>query len=100
PTLALVREVIRAPALRFIGLHAYEGHVVQESDHAVRKAETERMLAVTMDTRHLIEHQGIDVVVVTCGGTRTYDLSGGYPGGTDHQSGSYVYMDPGYTALT
>jgi D-serine deaminase-like pyridoxal phosphate-dependent protein len=99
PTLALVREVIRAPGLRFIGLHAYEGHVVQEPDRAVRKAETEKMLELTMDTRHLIEQHGIDVAVVTCGGTGTYNISGVYAGVTEHQSGSYVYMDPGYTAL-
>jgi D-serine deaminase-like pyridoxal phosphate-dependent protein len=100
PTLALVREVLLAPALRFVGLHAYEGHVVQEPDRAVREAETEKMLALTMDTRHLIERQGIDVPVVTCGGTGTYDISGVYPDVTEHQSGSYVYMDPGYTKLT
>jgi D-serine deaminase-like pyridoxal phosphate-dependent protein len=58
------------------------------------------MLALTMDTRHLVERDGIDVAVVTCGGTGTYDISGVYPGVTEHQSGSYVYMDPGYTVLT
>jgi D-serine deaminase-like pyridoxal phosphate-dependent protein len=100
PALALVREVLRAPALRFVGLHAYEGHVVQDPDRAVRQAETEKMLALTMDTRHLIERDGIDVAIVTCGGTGTYDISGVYPGVTEHQSGSYVYMDPGYTKLT
>jgi D-serine deaminase-like pyridoxal phosphate-dependent protein len=99
PALALVRAVTRAPGLRFVGLHAYEGHVVQEPDTTRRKAETEKMLAVTMETCHLIERHGVDVSVVTCGGTGTYDISGVYPGVTEHQSGSYVYMDPGYRAM-
>jgi D-serine deaminase-like pyridoxal phosphate-dependent protein len=36
------------------------------------------------------------VQTITCGGTGTYNISGVYPGVTEHQSGSYVYMDPGY----
>lgn len=99
PTLALVGEVVRAAGLSFVGLHAYEGHVVQEPNDELRKAATEKMLETTMETRHLIERQGIEVSIVTCGGTGTYDISGNYPGVTEHQSGSYVYMDPGYRAL-
>ena len=96
PALELAQVVSRAPGLCFQGLHAYEGHVVQHQDFAVRKAETERMLERTMETRDLLEQNGLEVAVVTGGGTGTYDISGVYPGVTEHQSGSYVYMDPGY----
>jgi D-serine deaminase-like pyridoxal phosphate-dependent protein len=96
PALELARLVARSPGLAFVGLHAYEGHVVQEADAALRRAETERMLAQTIETRDLIERRGLAVTVVTCGGTGTYDISGVYPGVTEHQAGSYVYMDPEY----
>jgi len=96
PALALAQAVARAPGLGFRGLHAYEGHVVQSADEARRRAETERMLEVTMETRDLLVRRGLPVHEVTCGGTGTYDISGVYPGVTEHQSGSYVYMDPGY----
>ncbi len=96
PALELAQAVSRAPGLRFRGLHAYEGHVVQHEDFAVRKLETERMLARTMETRDLLEQYGLEVAVVTVGGTGTYNISGVYPGVTEHQSGSYVYMDPSY----
>ncbi len=96
PTLALAIAIDRSPGLRFGGLHAYEGHVVQDADHAVRKAGTEQMLAITMETRDRITAAGLPVPVVTCGGTGTYAISGAYPGVTEHQAGSYVYMDPGY----
>ncbi|MGH2530974.1 MAG: DSD1 family PLP-dependent enzyme [Thermomicrobiales bacterium] len=86
PTLDLARAVLAAEGLTFSGLHAYEGHVVQDPDPTVRRVETERML----------ERHGIEVETITCGGTGTYDVSGVYPGVTEHQSGSYVYMDPGY----
>lgn len=96
PALDLALVVSRSAGLRFCGLHAYEGHVVQHEEFAVRKAETERMLARTMETRDLLQQYGLEVAVVTGGGTGTYDISGVYPGVTEHQSGSYVYMDPGY----
>src|SRR6185437_6275826 len=96
PTVTLAHAIDRAPGLRFGGLHAYEGHVVQHADGAVRKEKTERMLAITMETRDRIVAAGLPVPVVTCGGTGTYAISGAYPGVTEHQAGSYVYMDPEY----
>lgn len=98
PSLALAREVEAAPGLHFAGIHVYEGHVVQHIDPAIRKAETEKMLDRALASRDLIEQNGITVETVTCGGTGTYDISGVYPGITEHQSGSYVYMDPGYAS--
>lgn len=96
PVLELAKAVCRSPGLRFRGLHAYEGHVVQHEDVTVRKAETDRMFARTIETRDLLEQNGLEAAVVTGGGTGTYNISGVYPGVTEHQAGSYVYMDPGY----
>lgn len=96
PAVDLALTVARSAGLDFVGLHAYEGHVVQHPERAVRQAETEKMLDRTMESRTAIERAGLAVPVVTCGGTGTYDISGIYPGVTEHQSGSYVYMDPGY----
>jgi D-serine deaminase-like pyridoxal phosphate-dependent protein len=96
PAVELAGIVDATPGLTFAGLHVYEGHVVQNADAAVRREKTEQMLARTMETRALLERHGFAVATVTCGGTGTYDISGVYPGVTEHQSGSYVYMDPGY----
>lgn len=95
-TLDLAVAIARSNGLRFLGLHAYEGHVVQDVDLMIRKTMTEQMLTITMETRDLIQKHGLDVPVITCGGTGTYDISGVFPGVTEHQSGSYVYMDPDY----
>jgi D-serine deaminase-like pyridoxal phosphate-dependent protein len=96
PTLELAQIVAKAAGLTFAGLHAYEGHVVQDEQAAIRKSGTELMLDRTLETAALIERNGINVETITCGGTGTYNISGIYPGVTEHQSGSYVYMDPGY----
>ncbi|HEY8599541.1 MAG TPA: DSD1 family PLP-dependent enzyme [Thermomicrobiales bacterium] len=99
PALDLARLIIGAPGLHFAGLHAYEGHVVQNPDLELRTTATEAMLAQTIETRDLLIRHGIEVQTVTCGGTGTYAISGVYPGVTEHQAGSYVYMDPGYNRL-
>ena len=99
PALDLARLIIAAPGLHFAGLHAYEGHVVQNPDLELRTTATEAMLAQTIETRDLLIRHGVDVQTVTCGGTGTYAISGVYPGVTEHQAGSYVYMDPGYNRL-
>lgn len=54
------------------------------------------MLDIGLETAAMIRRAGLEVGTVTCGGTGTYDISGVYPGVTEHQAGSYVYMDPGY----
>lgn len=99
-SLDLARIVARAGGLTFAGLHAYEGHVVQDEDPTIRSRETAAMLDRTLETKALIERDGIAVGTITCGGTGTYNISGVYPGVTEHQSGSYVYMDPGYIEKT
>jgi D-serine deaminase-like pyridoxal phosphate-dependent protein len=96
PTLELAQIVATTAGLTFAGLHAYEGHVVQDEQAEIRKSGTEEMLDRTLETAALIERNGFDVQTITCGGTGTYNISGVYPGVTEHQSGSYVYMDPGY----
>ena len=96
PAARLAQTIARAPGLRFAGVHIYEGHLVQVPDRAERTRATEAMLDVGLATADLIRRAGLDVGTVTCGGTGTYDISGVYPGITEHQAGSYVYMDLGY----
>lgn len=96
PTLDLAKLIAQTPGLTFGGVHVYEGHVVQNPDPEVRRAGTEMMLDLALESRDQIEQAGLTVDTFTCGGTGTYAISGVYPGVTEHQSGSYVYMDPGY----
>lgn len=49
-----------------------------------------------VDTRALIEKDGIPVEIVSTGGTGTYPVGGVYPGVTEIQAGSYLLMDTLY----
>lgn len=99
PAVTLANAITRAPGLRFAGLHSYEGHLVDNPDRTVRQSGVEAMLGLVMESKALIERAGMAVETITCGGTGTYDISGLFPGVTEHQAGSYVYMDPDYSLL-
>ena len=46
-----------------------------------------------VETKELIEKNGVPVEIATAGGSNTFNLTGIYPGITDIQVGSYVTMD-------
>lgn len=91
--LALAKKTVEA-GLRFRGLMGYAGSVQlpsgPEKQSAVRSA-----LQPVMDTKAMIERSGIPVEIVSCGGTSDYSIAGVFPGVTEVQAGSYLFMDAG-----
>lgn len=96
PALELVRTVMASRRLVFDGIEFYEGHVGKLSDPDERKCETEKSIELAIQTKELIEKNGIPVEVVSSGGTCTYAITGRYPGITEIRPGSYVFMDTKY----
>lgn len=93
--LALAQRVA-ASGLIFRGLMGYEGHLQPllpgpEKDAAVRQA-----MKWLVDSRTLIERSGLQVDIVSCGGTGDYEIVGRYPGVSEHQAGAYLLMDGWY----
>jgi D-serine deaminase-like pyridoxal phosphate-dependent protein len=99
PALDLARLVVASPGLRFEGLHGYEGHCVDLRDDAERVAQTRQSLKLIVDTRRLIERSGLEVHIVTGGGTGTYMINGDCEGVDEVQAGSYAAMDWWYTDI-
>ncbi len=94
--LALAQRVARASGLCFAGVMGYEGHAVMEPDRAARHRQaTEAMQALTAVAEHL-RQAGLPVEIVSAGGTGTYDISGVFPGVTEIQAGSFIFMDARY----
>jgi D-serine deaminase-like pyridoxal phosphate-dependent protein len=94
--LALAREVVKLPGLRFEGLMGYEGHAVMIPDLAERTRVAHEAMAQLIATRDLLLAEGIPVGIVSAGGTGTYAITGAYPGVTEIQAGSYATMDAKY----
>jgi D-serine deaminase-like pyridoxal phosphate-dependent protein len=97
--LALAQRISRLPGLRFGGIQAYEGHVVQRPDIAERRAAVTAMVEKVGGIKALLEDRGFPVADISGGATGTYDLTGNDTIWTEIQAGSYVFMDSSYGAL-
>jgi 3-hydroxy-D-aspartate aldolase len=75
---------------------AYEGGLRKFPEFSERKAAVERALTRVIETRDMIEDLGLNVEAVSCGGTMSYNITGEFPGVTEVQAGSYVFMDATY----
>lgn len=88
-----------APDLRFAGLQAYAGHLQHIRDAGVRQREVDTVWSQVAALQDCLARRGIEVPVITGGGTGTaaFDLAAGVL--TELQAGSYLFMDRQYGAV-
>jgi len=96
PTLALARQICQSPNLKFEGLMGYEGHTVAKPNRTERETATRESMQCLIETKHFVEKQGVEVSIMSGGGTGTFDITGSIPEMTEVQAGSYVFMDSTY----
>ena len=96
PTLDLARHILQSKGLKFEGLMGYEGHTVAKPSLTERKIVTGKSVNLLIDTKHLLEENGVPVKIMSGGGTGTYAITGSYPEMTEIQAGSYVFVDGMY----
>jgi len=87
------------PGVRFRGLQAYEGHLVNTEDEGARRAAVEAAMAPVRETREALVARGLPVEIVSGGGTGTFALTGMLPFFDEVQAGSYVFMDAKYATI-
>ena len=96
---ALAQLVGKQKGLEFIGLQGYQGnaqHTVGFENRRTREMQAnERVVAA----RQALEKAGFAVQIVSVGGTGSYNVDAEYPGVTEIQPGSYVYMDTHYSNI-
>ena len=96
-TVELAQRIVSGP-LRYRGIMGYEGHAVLIEDKAEREGKAHEALERLI--RHVDALGAADLApeIVSAGGTGTYDIAGSWPGVTEVQAGSYVFMDGRYKA--
>lgn len=99
PARELARRIARLPGLRFDGLQAYEGHLVNVPDRQERARRTHEAMQLAIETRRQIERDGLPVRVVSGGSTATYQTTGTLDGVDEIQAGTYATMDASYHEL-
>lgn len=97
--LKLAQQVEKQKGLEFLGLMGYEGHTVFITSYKERAREAKKALKMIVETKKLVEKNGLECKVVSCGGTGTYNIAGSYDGVTEVEAGSYITMDGRYNTI-
>ena len=92
----LARAIGKALGLHLAGLMTYEGAILTE-DAEELAAESSKWIQQVLDTREMVENDGMEVEVVSVGGTHNYELAGAMAGVTEVRAGSYALMDYRYS---
>ena len=96
PAATLARAVEAAPGLDLRGINGYAGNIQGIEDPEERAVRDREAMEKVMESVEAMRQAGLSVAVVSGGGTATYKLTGNYPGVTEVQPGSYVFMDSQY----
>lgn len=92
--LSLAKIVANTRGLKFRGLMGYEGSMSKYSfSFEKRKEVVNSVMKCLLATRDMIINEGIEVEIVSAGCTGDFNIVGAYPGVTEVQAGSYVFMD-------
>lgn len=95
----LVQRILELPGIRFAGLHAYEGHLVNVLDRAQRTQQAIEAMHQALQTREMLTTLGIPVPCISGCSSATYNSTGSLIGIDEVQAGTYVTMDRQYHRL-
>jgi D-serine deaminase-like pyridoxal phosphate-dependent protein len=99
PALELARAIDRAAGVRLAGIMGYEGHVLTAWPAEEKHKGTVAAVAGMIESRQLIEAEGIPVGIVSGGGSGNYMFAASLDGLTELQAGGACLMDPFYGKL-
>jgi D-serine deaminase-like pyridoxal phosphate-dependent protein len=95
---ALAEHIAGLPALRFLGVQGYEGHLQHVHADEERERLCEKAMERLTSTAAGMRAAGLDPAIVTTGGTGTWQYCARYreDGVTEVQPGSFIFMDVDY----
>ena len=99
PALEIARAIDRAPGLRLAGIMGYEGHTLTAWPNEEKRRQTVAAIDGLVETRRLIEADGMPVGIVSGGGSGNHMFAASIEGLTELQAGGACFMDPFYGEL-
>jgi 3-hydroxy-D-aspartate aldolase len=99
PAADLARAIARQPHVRFAGIQAYDGAAAHTTPFDARRARSTASMKQAVETRRMIERDGIACPLVSGGSTGTYLIDAEIEGITEIQPGSFAFMDAEYSGI-
>ena len=97
--LRLVDTVSKTKGLSWRGLQAYSGKVQHIADFSDRSATYSAQLRLLVDITTALDKRGLTPATISGGGTGTLAIDCREGILTEHQAGSYIFMDVEYNAV-
>jgi D-serine deaminase-like pyridoxal phosphate-dependent protein len=99
PATDLARATTRQPKMRFAGIQAYDGAAAHTTPFDARRTRSSGSMKQAVETRRMIEREGIPCPLVTGGSTGTFLIDSEIEGVTEIQPGSFAFMDAEYAGI-
>ena len=78
------------------GVMGYEGHLTLSPSGPEKENACRAALELVVDTKNLLERNGVPCEIVSAGSTGTHLITARHPGVTEVQAGTYLTMDTSY----
>ena len=95
-TLALARHVAATPGVKLRGLMTWEGHALALEDADAKRQEIEKCIGRLLDTVALCRQNGLEIEIVSAGGSGTWQVTPFIKGVTETQAGGAIFCDVTY----
>ncbi len=99
PVLDLASFIGCFPSLDLAGVMTWEGHTTRIADPQDKRAAIERAVGSLVASAQLCRDAGIDIRIVSCGGTGTFEIATHIPGVTEIQAGGGIFGDVRYRTI-
>lgn len=99
PAVRLAQRIVSLPNVRLAGIQAYAGQASHTVGFDRRKSVSEDVMGHAVETRRLLEKNGIACPLLTGGSTGTYNIDSHIDGITELQPGSFMFMDLDYNRI-
>ena len=96
PTVELARQIADLPGIELRGLMGWEGHVVDMADREEKERACVRAIESLVHTADMARSHGLELPIVSCGGSGSYTITAKVPGVTEIQAGGAVFGDVTY----
>lgn len=93
---AFARQVAALPGLELSGLMAWEGHTLHIKNPQEKEAAIRQAVGGLVHTAELCRQAGINIPIVSCGGSGTFSIAANIPGVTEIQGGGAAFTDMTY----
>lgn len=99
PVLELAKFIAGQPSLDLAGVMTWEGHTTRIENPAEKRRAIAKAVGKLVSSAELCRANGIEIRIVSCGGTGTFEISSRIAGVTEIQAGGGVLGDVRYRTL-